>query len=100
MYCCHCGKKIDEGKIEGKKFSSALYEGKVDENTTVEYVCPRCGHLIHHDVDEREIKTLAAAREQWAKETCYIYPGPIQYFGPTEVCDQTTVTLQLEQNGK
>lgn len=61
MYCCHCGKKIDEGKIEGKKFSASLYEGEVDENTKVEYVCPRCGHLIHHDVDEREIKTLAAA---------------------------------------
>ena len=51
-------------------------------------------------LDGTPFKTLAAAREQWAKETCYIYPGPIQYFGPTEVCDQTTVTLQLEQNGK
>jgi len=29
--------------------------------------------------------------------TDYVYPGPIQYFGPTEVCDQPTKTLQLEQ---
>ena len=41
--------------------------------------------------------TFAANRELWAKETCYVYPGPIQYFGPTEVCDQTTKTLALEQ---
>ena len=33
----------------------------------------------------------------WAIETDYVYPGPIQYFGPTEVCDQPTKTLQLEQ---
>jgi pyrophosphate--fructose-6-phosphate 1-phosphotransferase len=42
-------------------------------------------------------KKFAANREQWAKETCYVYPGPIQYFGPTEVCDQPTKTLLLEQ---
>ena len=40
---------------------------------------------------------LAKNRAQWAEETCYIYPGPIQYFGPTEVCDQPTKTLQLEK---
>lgn len=40
---------------------------------------------------------LVKNREQWAEETCYIYPGPIQYFGPTEVCDQPTKTLQLEK---
>ncbi len=51
-------------------------------------------------LDGAPFKTFAASRDQWAKETCYIYPGPIQYFGPTEVCDQTTVTLTLEQNGK
>lgn len=42
-------------------------------------------------------KTLAANREAWANETAYVYPGPIQYFGPSEVCDQTTKTLALEQ---
>ena len=40
---------------------------------------------------------FAANRDEWAKNTCYVYPGPIQYFGPSEVCDQTTKTLQLEQ---
>ena len=49
------------------------------------------------DLNGAPFKTFAANREQWAKETCYIYPGPIQYFGPTEVCDQTTKTLALEQ---
>jgi len=38
-----------------------------------------------------------ANRAKWAKETAFVYPGPIQYFGPTEVCDQTTKTLKLEQ---
>ncbi|GBU07234.1 pyrophosphate--fructose 6-phosphate 1-phosphotransferase [Bacteroidales bacterium] len=43
-------------------------------------------------------QTFASERASWAMETAYIYPGPIQYFGPTEVCDQPTKTLQLEQN--
>ncbi len=41
--------------------------------------------------------TFAKNRDVWAKETAYVYPGPIQYFGPTEVCDQPTKTLALEQ---
>ena len=49
------------------------------------------------DLEGAPFKAFAANRETWAKETCYIYPGPIQYFGPTEVCDQTTKTLALEQ---
>lgn len=48
------------------------------------------------DLDGCPFKTFVAKREQWAKETCYIYPGPIQYWGPAEVCDQPTKTLQLE----
>ena len=61
MYCTHCGKEINEEKLESKKLSQALHEGEIDENTSVEYVCPRCGHLIHKDVSDQEIKTLAAA---------------------------------------
>ena len=49
------------------------------------------------DLNGAPFKEFAANREMWAKETCYVYPGPIQYFGPTEVCDQTTKTLALEQ---
>jgi pyrophosphate--fructose-6-phosphate 1-phosphotransferase len=40
---------------------------------------------------------LVENREEWAINTNYVYPGPIQYFGPSEVCDITTKTLQLEQ---
>lgn len=43
-------------------------------------------------------RTLAANRDKWAVETSYIYPGPIQYWGPTEVCNLTTKTLLLEHN--
>lgn len=35
-------------------------------------------------------------RKKWERETDYVYPGPIQYFGPEEVCDQPTITLKLE----
>ncbi|MDO5664610.1 MAG: diphosphate--fructose-6-phosphate 1-phosphotransferase [Bacteroidia bacterium] len=42
-------------------------------------------------------KYFASQRDKWAIETDYVYPGPIQYFGPTEVCDQPSKTLQLEQ---
>ena len=48
-------------------------------------------------LDGAPFKKFAANRAQWAKETAYVYPGPIQYFGPTEVCDEPTKTLQLEQ---
>ena len=49
------------------------------------------------ELDGKPFKTFAAQREQWAKETCYIYPGPIQYWGPSSVCDRPTCTLALEQ---
>ena len=49
------------------------------------------------ELDGAPFKYFASKREQWAKETAYVYPGPIQYWGPSEVCDQTTKTLQLEQ---
>ncbi len=48
-------------------------------------------------LDGAPFKKFAATRDEWAKNTCYVYPGPIQYFGPTEVCDEPTKTLQLEQ---
>ncbi len=49
------------------------------------------------ELDGAPFKAFAAQREKWAKDTCYVYPGPIQYWGPTEVCDQPTMTLALEQ---
>lgn len=48
-------------------------------------------------LDGAPFKTFSAHRDEWAKDTCFVYPGPIQYFGPTEVCDQCTATLKLEQ---
>jgi pyrophosphate--fructose-6-phosphate 1-phosphotransferase len=48
-------------------------------------------------LDGAPFKAFAAQRDKWAIETDYVYPGPIQYFGPTEVCDQPTKTLRLEQ---
>ena len=49
------------------------------------------------ELDGAPFKFFASKRDVWAKETAYVYPGPIQYWGPTEVCDQPTKTLQLEQ---
>lgn len=50
------------------------------------------------ELDGAPFKAFAAQREKWAKETCYVYPGPIQYWGPSSVCDLTTKTLMLEQS--
>lgn len=49
------------------------------------------------ELDGKPFKAFAAKRDEWAKNTCYIYPGPIQYWGPSEVCDVPTRTLLLEQ---
>ena len=48
-------------------------------------------------LDGAPFKEYAAHRDEWAVKTSFVYPGPIQYFGPTEVCDQCTMTLRLEQ---
>ena len=50
------------------------------------------------ELDGAPFKAFAAQRDRWARETAYVYPGPIQYWGPTEVCDQPTRTLALEQS--
>ncbi len=49
------------------------------------------------ELDGEPFKYFISKRGEWANEVCFIYPGPIQYFGPTEVCDPTTETLKLEQ---
>ena len=48
-------------------------------------------------LDGPVFKKLEANREDWAMNDKYLFPGAIQYFGPSSVCDITTVTLQLEQ---
>ncbi|WP_289192333.1 diphosphate--fructose-6-phosphate 1-phosphotransferase [Xylanibacter rodentium] len=50
------------------------------------------------ELEGKPFKAFAAVRDRWAKERCYVYPGPIQYWGPSEVCDQPTKTLSLEQS--
>ena len=49
------------------------------------------------ELEGKPFKYFEANREQWAVETCFVYPGAIQYYGPTEVCDITTRTLALEK---
>ena len=49
------------------------------------------------ELDGAPFKYFEAHRKEWAVETAYTYPGAIQYFGPSEVCDRTTVTLALEK---
>ena len=48
------------------------------------------------ELDGKPYRYFVAHRTQWARETDFVYPGPIQYFGPAEVCDQPTKTLILE----
>ncbi len=52
------------------------------------------------DLNGTPFLRFTAKREQWAQDTCYMYPGPIQYFGPAEVCDQCTATLRYEHLDK
>lgn len=49
------------------------------------------------ELDGKPFKAFEKIRDKWAHETNFVYPGPIQYWGPTEVCDCTTKTLKLEQ---
>jgi len=48
------------------------------------------------DLNGKPFAEFAVNRERWALEECYLYPGPIQYFGPPEVCDRPPRTLELE----
>lgn len=50
------------------------------------------------DINGSPFNTFAEHREQWGIETDYVFPGPIQYFGPDEVCNRITETLRLESN--
>ena len=47
-------------------------------------------------LDGGPFKFFASKRDEWAIETAFVYPGPIQYFGPSEVADITTETIKLE----
>ncbi|MDO5438231.1 MAG: diphosphate--fructose-6-phosphate 1-phosphotransferase, partial [bacterium] len=49
------------------------------------------------ELDGPVFKEFEAHRDEYAINDHYVFPGAIQYYGPTEVCDATTLTLQLEQ---
>ncbi len=49
------------------------------------------------ELDGKPFQFFASQRDKWTTETAYVFPGPIQYFGPAEVCDQPTKTLALEK---
>ena len=49
------------------------------------------------DLNGKPFQTFAQQRDMWAVEDDYRFPGPIQYFGPSEICDAPTLTLQLER---
>lgn len=52
------------------------------------------------NLNGRPFQAFAARREEWARKTCYLYPGPVQYWGPSDVCDQTTLTLRLDNEDR
>ena len=47
-------------------------------------------------LDNGPFKYFESKREEWASKTLYKYPGPIQYWGPSEIVDITTETIQHE----
>ena len=49
-------------------------------------------------LDGPVFKKLEEHREEWAMNDRYLFPGAVQYFGPSSVCDITTITLQLERS--
>lgn len=50
------------------------------------------------ELNQKPFQVFAANREDWALNDKYLYPGPIQYFGPSEVCDLSSETIKLERN--
>ena len=62
MYCYHCGLKIDEHAIEAKKSSyQEVQEIEIESDTEVQYICPRCGHVIHKGMSEEDSRELSRA---------------------------------------
>lgn len=60
MYCYHCGYHINEHKIERRSPSIENIEGATAESS-IEYICPRCGEAIHAGSNEKDIKSLSRA---------------------------------------
>ena len=52
------------------------------------------------DLEGAPFKKFVEHRDECKRGTCFVYPGPVQYWGPTEVCDRETRTLALENSAK
>jgi DNA-directed RNA polymerase subunit RPC12/RpoP len=61
MYCYHCGKHIDEHKLEEAQSSFDGIEEIESLDAQINYVCPQCGHLIHADASQEDLKSLSRA---------------------------------------
>lgn len=61
MYCYHCGYNLDVAKVEKKQSSFDTVADDVNENATITYICPRCGHLIRGGMTHDDSKELARA---------------------------------------
>ena len=78
IYCCHCGQPINEEKIEAKASSREKFRDVANNDTEVQYICPRCGHIAKRGCDEEDIKSLSRAchaelqrgRNSFAKGMC------------------------------
>lgn len=59
LYCYHCGFQLDEDKLEKGSSSRQKFKEVADSNADIQYVCPRCGRLIHRGHSEEEVKSLS-----------------------------------------
>lgn len=50
------------------------------------------------ELESGPFRAFAVNREKWAIGDEYVFPGPIQYFGPPEISDAPTKTLAFEHN--
>jgi pyrophosphate--fructose-6-phosphate 1-phosphotransferase len=50
------------------------------------------------NLEDKPFQVYASHRKAWALNDDFRFPGPIQYFGPPEVCEQTPITLKLERD--
>lgn len=61
LFCYHCGFRLDEERLEKKKSSRKAFQDKASSYAEVQYVCPRCGRLIHRGHSLEEKKSLSRA---------------------------------------
>lgn len=78
MYCSYCGKKIDDKNATNLSIKNLGNYEDIPSDVKTSIICPRCGHLIHEDLSEDEVKSLSRAshaalqrgRNDFAKGMC------------------------------